>query len=176
MCLATTPTGRFGSKSWHCKRNIYMRCYRSLPRMLSAPKRCLVHCPAIAVENNVFMTSLHNSSFSAHWPCPGLHFELAIGSSATHQKSFDYRYYCITMKVSRGYICNLIQHRKTPSLYEKTLIGPKRAVFNFFQSSMGGGGWPPNPPYPVRTPLKASTQTWSIFLYCKTNRLKISRK
>ena len=26
----------------------------------------------------------------------------------------------------------------TLSLYEKTLIGPKRAVFNFFQSSMGG--------------------------------------
>ena len=110
-------------------------------------------CPAIAVQNNVFMTSQHDLSFSAHWPCPGLHVEPAIGSSATHQKSFDYRYYCITMKVSRDYICNLIQHRKTQSLYEKKLIGPKRAVYNFFQSSMGGGLTHKIPPPPVRTPL-----------------------
>ena len=50
------------------------------------------------------------------------------------------------MKVSRDYIGNLIQHRKTQSLCEKTLIGPKRAVFNFFQSSMGGGLTPKIPP------------------------------
>ena len=43
------------------------------------------------------------------------------------------------MKVSRDYIGNLMQHRKTQSLSEKTLIGRKRAVFNIFQSSMGGG-------------------------------------
>ena len=57
------------------------------------------------------------------------------------------------MKVSRDYIGNLIQHRKSQSLYEKTLIGPKRAVFNFFQLSMGVGVDPRNPPPLVRTPL-----------------------
>ena len=59
------------------------------------------------------------------------------------------------MKVSRDHIGNLIQHRKTQSLYEKTektLIGQKRTVFNFFQSSMGGF-LTPEPPPPVRTPL-----------------------
>ena len=50
------------------------------------------------------------------------------------------------MKVSRDYTGNLIQHRKTQSLYEKTIIGPKRAVFNFFQSSMGGVLIPEPPP------------------------------
>ena len=50
------------------------------------------------------------------------------------------------MKVCQDYMGNLIQHRKTQSLYEKTLIGPKRAVFNFFQSSE-------IPLPPVRTPL-----------------------
>ena len=49
------------------------------------------------------------------------------------------------MKVSRDYIGNLIQHRKTQSLYEKRLIGPKRAVFNFFQSSIGGVLTPETP-------------------------------
>ena len=58
------------------------------------------------------------------------------------------------MKVSRDYIGDLIQHRKTQSLYEKTLIGPKYVVFNFFQSSMGGGlTRKPLPPSPVRTLL-----------------------
>ena len=73
---------------------------------------------------------------------------------ALQPEKFDYRYYCITMKVSRDYIGNLIQRRKTLSLYEKTLIGPKRAVFNFFRTSMGGFS-PPKPPLlpPVRTPL-----------------------
>ena len=65
---------------------------------------------------------------------------------ALHTKKFDYRYYCITVKVSRDYIGNLIQHRKTQSLYEKALIGPKRAVFSFFQSSMGGFSSPKPPP------------------------------
>ena len=60
------------------------------------------------------------------------------------------------MKVSRDHMGNLIQHRKTQSLYENTLIGPKRAVFNFFQSSMGGGGLTPETP-PVRTPLRSRT-------------------
>ena len=49
------------------------------------------------------------------------------------------------MKVSRDYVGNLIQLRKTQSLYEKRLIGPKRAVFNFFQSSMGGVLTPETP-------------------------------
>ena len=42
-------------------------------------------------------------------------------------KKFDYRDYCITMKLSRDYIGNLIQHRKTQSLYEKTPEPPLRA-------------------------------------------------
>ena len=45
-------------------------------------------CPAITVQNTRFMTSQHDSSFnSAHWLCPGVHFELLISSSATHQKN-----------------------------------------------------------------------------------------
>ena len=54
------------------------------------------------------------------------------------------------MKVSRDYIRNLIQHRKTQSLNEKRLIGPKRAVFNFFLSPMEGGLIPETPPPCVR--------------------------
>ena len=62
------------------------------------------------------------------------------------------------MQVSRDYIGSLIQHRKTQSLYEKMLIGPKRAVFDFFPI-VKGGSLTPEPP--VRTPL---LQT-NVFFY-----------
>ena len=109
-------------------------------------------CPAIAVENNVFMTSHHDSSFSAHWPCPGWHFEPAIGSSATHQKSLT-----TGIIASQWKFLEIIQTiwygtEKTQSLYEKTLIVPKRAVFKFFPIVNGGGGFDSQNP-PVRTPL-----------------------
>ena len=52
------------------------------------------------------------------------------------------------MKVSRDYIGNLIQHRKTQSLYEKRLIGTKRAVYIFSNRQWGGGFDPRNPPPP----------------------------
>ena len=52
-------------------------------------------CPALkAVENNRFMTLQHDSSFNnTHSLCPGLHFVLVVGSSATellhHNESFS---------------------------------------------------------------------------------------
>ena len=49
------------------------------------------------------------------------------------------------MKVSRDYIGNLIQLKKTQSLYEKTLIRPKSAVFYFFHRQWGNFD-PRNPP------------------------------
>ena len=52
------------------------------------------------------------------------------------------------MKVSRDYIGNLIQHRKTQSLYEKRLISPKRAVFNFSNRQWWGLIAEPPPPPP----------------------------
>ena len=99
-----------------------MHCNRSLPKMSSALKRCLVQA-CILSQPLV---------------------------QALPPEKFDYRYYGITMKVSRDYIGNLIQHRKTQSLYEKRLFGPKRAVFNFFQTSTGGGGLTPETPPCVR--------------------------
>ena len=46
-------------------------------------------CPAmIALEKNYFMTSQHDPSFNnTHRLYSGLHVELVVGSSATHQKS-----------------------------------------------------------------------------------------
>ena len=52
------------------------------------------------------------------------------------------------MKVSRDYTGNLIQHGKTQSLYEKKLIGSKRAVFNF--SNRQWGRVDPRTPPPPR--------------------------
>ena len=46
------------------------------------------------------------------------------------------------MKVFRNYLGNLIERRKTQSLYEKTLIGPKRAVFNFSNRQWGSFDYP----------------------------------
>ena len=152
MCLTITPTGRFGSKLWHRKRNIYERCNRSLPRMPSALKRCLVQPQPLRT-----MSLWHHNTTPALVPIDlvqacilsqplvqALHIrKVWLPVSLHHNESFS------------SYTGNLIERRKTQSLYEKTLIGPKRAVFNFFQSSMGGG-WPPKPSPPhVRTPLRA---------------------
>ena len=66
------------------------------------------------------------------------------------------------MKVSRDYIGKLTQHRTTQSLHEKALIGPKKAVFNFFRWSMGG--LTPEPPSPsVRTPLRLKKKRFHFF-------------
>ena len=64
-------------------------------------------------------------------------------------EKFDCRYYCIAMKVFRDYIDNLKKRRKTQSLYEKTLIGPKRAVLIFSNRQWGGGGVDPRNPPPA---------------------------
>ena len=113
MCLTTTPTGWFGQF-----KNCIIASGDNLPTLQSFHAFCVetigviyaetLSSPAIAVENNRFMTSQHNSSFMpidlVH--CPGLHFESDIGSSTTPER-FEYRYFCITMKVFRDYICKL---------------------------------------------------------------------
>ena len=74
------------------------------------------------------------------------------------------------MKVSG----DLIQHRKTQSLHEKTLIGPKKAVFNFFQWSMGGGF---DPGTPLRAYATASQKRKvSLFLLRHSESFSTLRK
>ena len=75
MCLTTAPTG------WLAQLKILTSQAEHLLALQPFSSKNVfcaetLSCPAIAVENNRFMTSHHNSSFtSAHWLYPGLHFE-----------------------------------------------------------------------------------------------------
>ena len=109
--------------------------------------------PTIAVKNNRFMASQHDSSFNtAHSPCPGLHFESVIGSSATHQKSLTtHNYYCITIKFLEIALSKLDSIEKHDSnfgnLCMKKIESFQKERFSFFlQSSMGRGFYPQTSP------------------------------
>ena len=104
-------------------------------------------CPAmIALENNGFMTSQHDYSFNnTYWLCPGLHFELVVGSSRAHQKSVTTGITVLHHDESFSRLkSKLDSTEKHDSNFRNLCIKKadhsKKSGFYFFSIVNGGGG------------------------------------